>query len=61
MLTVLQYKSYIERHRGEPKGKFTHNILTMSRDQRANYAFDKKDPLAQFSAKDLKEGNIMLK
>jgi hypothetical protein len=32
----------------------------MNRTERKQYAFDKKDPLAQFTTKDLREGNIML-
>ncbi|KAI1871409.1 uncharacterized protein JN550_004403 [Neoarthrinium moseri] len=36
------------------------NIMKMSRKERASHAFDKKDPLAQFSEKDLREGNVAL-
>ncbi|KAK6071562.1 hypothetical protein SCUP234_09673 [Seiridium cupressi] len=36
-----------------------YNILRMSRTERAKYAFDHKDPLAEFSVKDLREGNLM--
>lgn len=37
------------------------NILKMERRERAGYAFDKKDPLAAISDKDLEEGNIMIR
>lgn len=56
----VQFKEYMDRHRAQPKGKFTFNILQMSRAERAGHAFDKKDPLAEFSEKDLKAGNLML-
>jgi hypothetical protein len=36
------------------------NILKFSRKERAEHAFDGKDPLAQFPEKDLREGNVML-
>ncbi|CAJ2505323.1 Uu.00g127170.m01.CDS01 [Anthostomella pinea] len=36
------------------------NILKMSRKERADHAFSKKDPLAQFSDEDLRSGKIML-
>ncbi|KAF3061026.1 hypothetical protein GL218_03102 [Daldinia childiae] len=37
------------------------NILKMSRDERAGYAFDKKDPLADISDKALQEGNVRVR
>ncbi|KAF3023089.1 hypothetical protein E8E14_013268 [Neopestalotiopsis sp. 37M] len=45
------------------KGKIggdEYNILKFSRKERAKHAFDKKDPLAQFSEEELKSGNVML-
>lgn len=33
----------------------------MSRDERAGYAFDKKDPLADISDKALQEGNVRVR
>ncbi|KAI1777109.1 hypothetical protein F4818DRAFT_409176 [Hypoxylon cercidicola] len=38
-----------------------YNILKMTREERAGYALDKKDPLAQFSDKDLLEGNVRIR
>jgi hypothetical protein len=34
--------------------------MKMSRAERARHAFDKKDPLAQFSEKEIKSGNLAL-
>jgi hypothetical protein len=39
-------------------GGYKHDITRMSRAERASYAFDKKDPLADVSDKDLREGNL---
>ncbi|KAF9734850.1 hypothetical protein PMIN01_07753 [Paraphaeosphaeria minitans] len=39
-------------------GGTKHDITKMSRTERAGYAFDKKDPLRDVSAKDLREGLI---
>ncbi|KAK9780694.1 hypothetical protein SCAR479_01880 [Seiridium cardinale] len=44
---------------GGKMGGDKYNILKMSRTERAKYAFDHKDPLAEFSVKDLREGNLM--
>lgn len=41
-------------------GGTEYDITKMSRAQRAEHAFDKKDPLADVPLKDLKEGNLML-
>ena len=41
-------------------GGTNYDITKMSRAERARFAFDKKDPLADISNKDLKEGNLML-
>ena len=41
-----------------PIGGTKYDITRMSRKERASYAFDKKDPLADVSEKDLKEGNL---
>ncbi|KAI2628795.1 hypothetical protein GGR54DRAFT_636509 [Hypoxylon sp. NC1633] len=38
-----------------------YNILKMSRKERASYAFDKKDPLAEFSDKALQDGAVRAK
>ena len=43
--------------RGKIGGE-NYNTSKMTRQERASCAFDKKDPLADVSAKDLKEGNI---
>lgn len=32
--------------------------MKMTRQERAHHAFEKKDPLADFSSKDIKEGNL---
>ena len=53
-LTVPQFKDL------NPRGGNSHNIMMWIRQQRASAAFDGKDPLKDFSAKDLKEGNIMV-
>jgi hypothetical protein len=51
-------REYKAEH-GSPKIGGTHyDITKMTRKQRANYAFDKKDPLQDVSEKDLKEGNL---
>lgn len=57
-------KGYKQKH-GTGKGAGTiggtkYDITKMSRKERASYAFDKKDPLADISDKDLKEGNLDL-
>lgn len=39
-------------------GGTKYDITKMSRKERAAHAFDKKDPLADVSDKDLKEGNL---
>ncbi|KAI6088666.1 hypothetical protein F4821DRAFT_233488 [Hypoxylon rubiginosum] len=38
-----------------------YNILKMTREERAGYALDKKDPLAHLSDKDLQEGNVRIR
>jgi hypothetical protein len=51
-------KDYTKRY-GTPKiGGTKYDITKMSRKMRASYAFDNKDPLADVSDKDLKEGNL---
>lgn len=48
-----------KRDHGTPNiGGSRHDITRMSRKERAQYAFDGKDPLKDISAKDLKEGNL---
>lgn len=37
---------------------YKYDITRMLRAERASYAFDEKDPLADVSDKDLKEGNL---
>jgi hypothetical protein len=39
-------------------GGYKYDITRMPRAERASYAFDEKDPLADVSDKDLKEGNL---
>lgn len=53
-LTTSQFKAL------EPVGGDEFNILRMPRMERAKLAFDKKDPLKDFSDKDLREGNLMV-
>lgn len=53
-LTESQFKAL------EPRGGDEYNILRMPRMERAKLAFDKKDPLKDFSDKDLREGNLMI-
>lgn len=62
-LTELQLKKYKKNHSasGNLIGGSNYDILKMSRSERARYAFDKKDPLKAVSAKDLREGNIMIR
>jgi len=58
---VSQVQEYKSNH--TPGGKLggeQYNILKTTRKERAGYAFDKKDPLAQFSDNDLREGNLAL-
>ncbi|KAJ4991125.1 hypothetical protein SVAN01_03475 [Stagonosporopsis vannaccii] len=43
---------------GASIGGTKYDITKMSRKERASHAFDKKDPLADVSDKDLKEGNL---
>lgn len=43
---------------GSKIGGTKYDITRMSRKERASHAFDKKDPLADVSDKDLKEGNL---
>jgi hypothetical protein len=53
-------KAYKRSH-GTGNGKIggtKFDITKMSRKERASHAFDKKDPLADISDKDLKEGNL---
>lgn len=51
-------KDYKSLH-GSPKiGGTKYDITKMSRKERASHAFDNKDPLADVSEKDLKEGNL---
>lgn len=58
---MMQLKDYKKQHTaGNKLGGESYNILKMSRKERAGYAFEKKDPLAQFSDKDLREGNLAL-
>ncbi|KAK5131100.1 hypothetical protein LTR08_001318 [Meristemomyces frigidus] len=56
--TLKAYKADHTQH-GELGGE-SYNILKMSRKDRARRAFDKKDPLAGVSDKDLWEGNIVV-
>lgn len=57
----IQLKEYKELHTPNKKlGGEHYNILKMTRAQRASYAFDKKDPLAQFSEEDNKSGNLAI-
>ncbi|KAL1598729.1 hypothetical protein SLS60_007870 [Paraconiothyrium brasiliense] len=51
-----KFKKYKSDH-GKIGGT-RYDITNMSRKERAGYAFDKKDPLQAFSAKDIKEGNL---
>ncbi|KAK5128308.1 hypothetical protein LTR85_002975 [Meristemomyces frigidus] len=52
-------KEYKAQHTSGGKlGGDSYDITKMSRKQRAGYAFDKKDPLADVSDKDLREGNL---
>ncbi|KAF9698365.1 hypothetical protein EKO04_003417 [Ascochyta lentis] len=54
-------KAYKQSHGSGGKiGGAKYDITKMSRKQRASHAFDKKDPLAGISDKDLKEGNLDL-
>lgn len=46
--------------KGGKIGGEQYNILKMTKAERTKYNFDNKDPLADFSAKDLREGKIML-
>jgi predicted KAP-like P-loop ATPase len=50
-------KDYKSNH-GPKIGGTKYDITKMSRKERASYAFDHKDPLADISDKDLKEGNL---
>jgi hypothetical protein len=51
-------KEYKDLH-GTPRiGGTNYDITKMSRKQRAEYAFDGKDPLADVDEKDLKAGNL---
>lgn len=52
---IKQYK----RSHGKMGGS-KHDIRMMTRKERAQYAFDKKDPLKDIPLKDIKEGNIGL-
>jgi hypothetical protein len=55
-----RFKEYKSWH-GTPKiGGTDYDITKMTREQRAGYAFDDKDPLADIPAKDLKDGNLVL-
>jgi hypothetical protein len=55
-----RFKEYKSLH-GTPKiGGTNYDITKMTREQRASYAFDEKDPLADIAIKDLKEGNLFL-
>lgn len=51
--------AYKRKHgKGSKIGGTNYDITKMTRKQRASHAFDKKDPLADVSEKDLKEGNL---
>ncbi|KAF2829727.1 hypothetical protein CC86DRAFT_367670 [Ophiobolus disseminans] len=52
-------KDYKSLH-GPKIGGTKYDITKMSRKERAKHAFDNKDPLADISEKDLKEGNLDL-
>ena len=39
-------------------GGYKYDITRMPREKRASYAFDKRDPLADVSDRDLREGNL---
>lgn len=55
------YKCKFQAYKkGRNMGGEQYNILKMSRKERASHAFDKKDPLAEFSLKDIKEGNLLV-
>lgn len=59
-LILLQLREYKKNYTGGNKlGGERYNIMKMSRKERASYAFDKKDPLAEFSEKDIMEGNLV--
>lgn len=52
-------KAYKKNHGpGGKIGGHKYDITRMSRKERAGHAYDKKDPLADVSDKDLKEGNL---
>lgn len=53
-----KYKSQHGTGGKNPIGGTKYDITKMSRKERAKYAFDEKDPLADVSEKDLKEGNL---
>lgn len=50
--------AYKRMHVAGKLGGTKYDITKMTRKQRASYAFDDKDPLADVSEKDLKEGNL---
>lgn len=51
------FKAYKKEY-GPRIGGTKFDITRMSRAERAEYAFDKEDPLKDVSEKDLKEGNL---
>lgn len=55
-------KAYKKKHGtgkgGGQIGRYKYDITRMSRKERASHAFDTKDPLADASDKDLKEGTL---
>ena len=59
-LQMTKYKKHGGFHGFRPYDIPGHDITKWSRKERAKWNFDKKDPLADISEKDLKEGNIML-
>ena len=54
----MQFKKFSKDYK---IGGERYNILKMSREERASYAFDKKDPLADISDKALQEGNVRVR
>ncbi|KAK4553521.1 hypothetical protein LTR86_009317 [Recurvomyces mirabilis] len=56
--TMKEYKSL--HCAGSKLGGDQYNILKWSRAERAKYAFDEKDPFAEFSEKDIKAGNVLI-
>lgn len=56
------YQEYRKYYHGRRRlGGEEFNVLKMDRRRRAKYAFDEKDPLANFSDKDLEEGRVLIR